>query len=388
MKTPFNRTRIALATAVTLTALLTGCASKSEPQYPPKELKDFAESTRVETRWSEGVGAGLGEATYPIEPALAGSTLFAADEEGLVEAFNTANGDTQWEAELESPISSGITAVDGDLFLATRNGEVVALDQRNGRVKWRTRVPSEVLAAPQPTTQLLIVQAVDGTVTALDRLSGDRQWVFSANMPSLTLRSTGTPTAIDQVTFAGFANGRLSIIDNRSGQQISERTIAVATGMNDINRLVDLAGQPVLTPDGRLFVTSFNGRLVALNAQSGETLWSTPLSSYHTPVLVGETLYVVDEASRLIAFDANSGNELWRLEDLYGRSVTAPAFADGRIVLGDAEGYVHFIDASSGRLVGRTHIDGSGISVRPLTDGKRVYALANDGSLEALDIRP
>ena len=79
---------------------------------------------------------------------------------------------------------------------------------------------------------------------------------------------------------------------------------------------------------------------------------------------------------------------LWRLEDLYGRSVTAPAFADGRIVLGDAEGYVHFIDASSGRLVGRTHIDGSGISVRPLTDGKRVYALANDGSLEALDIRP
>jgi len=383
-----KKTLTGLAASVALTSLLAGCAGDVQPQYPPKELNDISASTKVDSRWSEGVGDGLGEATYPIEPSLLGSTLFAADQEGLVEAFNTANGDTRWEVELDNPVSSGLTAVGDDVYLATRNGQVVALDQSNGRVKWQTRVPSEVLAAPQPTTQLLIVQAVDGTVTALDRLSGDRQWVFSANMPALSLRSTGTPVVVDQVTFAGFANGRLSIIDNRSGQQVSERTIAVATGMNDIDRLVDLAGQPVLTPDGRLFVTSYNGRLVALNAQSGETLWANEVSSYLTPVLVGDTLYVVDESSTLIAFDANTGNELWRLDDLYGRSLTAPAFADGRIVVGDAEGYVHFIDATSGRLVGRTHIDGSGISVRPLTDGKRVYALANDGSLEALDLTP
>lgn len=377
-----------IATSVILSALLAGCAGDVEPQYPPKELTDISASTRAETRWSEGVGGGLGEATYPIEPALAGTRLFAADKDGLVEAFKTSNGDTLWEIELDTPVSSGLTAVDDDLYLATRNGRVIAIDQATGDVQWRTRVPSEVLAAPQANAQQLIVQAVDGTITALDRASGQQQWVFSANLPALTLRSAGTPTVIDQVTFAGFSNGRLSIIDNRSGQQISERTIAVATGMNEIDRLVDIAGQPVLTPDGRLYVTSYNGRLVALNAQSGQTLWSTELSSYLTPVLVGDTLYVVDEASRLIAFDANNGNELWRMEDLYGRSLTAPNFADGRIVVGDAEGYVHFIDANNGRLVGRTRIDKSGISVRPLTDGKRVYALANDGSLEALDLNP
>ncbi|ALM53670.1 outer membrane protein assembly factor BamB [Halomonas huangheensis] len=382
------KTLNAIAASVTLAALLAGCAGDVQPQYPPKELTDISASTQVESRWSESVGDGLGKATYPIEPALAGNRLFAADKEGLVEAFNTTNGDTLWEIELDTPVSSGLTAVDGDLYLATRNGRVIAINQTNGEVKWRTRVPSEVLAAPQPNTQQLIIQAVDGTVTALDRASGQQQWVYSANLPALTLRSAGTPAVVDQVTFAGFSNGRLSIIDNSSGQQVSERTVAVATGMNEIDRLVDLAGQPVLTPDGRLYVTSYNGRLVALNAQSGQTLWSTELSSYLTPVLVGDTLYVIDEASQLIAFDARNGNELWRMDDLYGRSLTAPAFADGRIVVGDVEGYVHFIDANNGRLVGRTHIDDSGISVRPLTDGKRVYALANDGSLEALDIRP
>lgn len=378
----------ALAASAAITALLAGCASDVEPRFKPKELQSISASTQVEERWSESVGKGLGNATYPIEPALDGNTLFAADERGLVEALNTSNGDTRWEIELDNPVSSGLTAREGVLYLATRNGQVVAIDQSNGKVKWRTRVSSEVLAAPQPTTNLLIVQAVDGSVTALDRVSGDRQWTYRANMPTLSLRSAGTPTAIDQVTFAGFANGHLAILDNRSGQQLSERTIAVSTGRNEVDRLVDVAGQPVLTPDGRLFVTSYNGRTVALNAQNGETLWYKEMSSYHTPVLVGDILYVVDEASRLTAFDAGSGGELWTMDDLYGRSLTAPAYADGRIVVGDNEGYVHFIDAESGRLVGRTRIDKSGISVRPVTDGKRVYALANDGSLEALDIRP
>lgn len=382
------KTLYTIAASAALSALLASCAGDVEPQYPPKELTDISASTRVETRWSESVGDGLGEATYPIEPALSGTRLFAADKDGLVEAFKTSNGDTLWEIELDTPVSSGLTAVDDDLYLATRNGRVIAIDQATGNIQWRTRVPSEVLAAPQANTRQLIVQAVDGTVTALDRDSGQQLWVFSANLPALTLRSAGTPTVIEQVTFAGFSNGRLSIIDNRSGQLISERTIAVATGMNEIDRLVDVAGQPVLTMDGRLYITSYNGRLVALDAQSGQTLWATALSSYLTPVLVGDVLYVVDEASRLIAFDANNGNELWRMEELFGRSLTAPTFAAGRIVVGDAEGYVHFIDADTGRLVGRTEIDDSGISVRPLTEGKRVYALANDGSLEALDIHP
>ncbi|MCH4565079.1 outer membrane protein assembly factor BamB [Halomonas sp. EGI 63088] len=376
-----------LIAAVASLALLAGCAGKVEPQHPPKELERFEESVSLDTAWRERVGQGLGRATYPIAPARDGDTVFAADERGRLMALDADDGDTRWEVDLEVPVSSGLTAVANRVYLGTRSGEVLAIDQRDGEVRWRTRVPSEVLAAPQPSQQLLVVQSVDGSVTALDRASGEERWTYSATRPALTLRGTGTPMVIDPVTFTGLPNGRLVTLDNRSGQPLWDMRIAVPRGRSDIERLVDLAAQPVLTPDGRLFVTSYNGRLVALEATRGEVLWEREHSSYLTPILVGDFLFTVNEASHILALDANSGDEIWRNDSLEGRRITAPAFADGRLVFGDFEGYLHLIDARSGELAGRTRIDRSGISVRPLTEGRRIHVLANDGSLETLDIQ-
>lgn len=374
-------------TAIVAVGLLAGCANKAEPRYSPKELQRFEASAELKRDWRKRAGQGLGRAAYPISPALDGNTIYTADERGQVMAFNAENGQRQWQTDLEVGVSSGLTAAAGQIYLGTRNGEVLALSQANGEITWRARVSSEVLAPPQPNQQLLVVQSVDGTVTALDRQNGQERWAYSVTQPALTLRGTGTPTVIDPITFAGFANGRLVTLDNRNGQPLWERRIAVSQGRSEIDRMVDLSGQPVLTPDGRLFVTSYNGQLTALDAPNGEVLWQRELSSHLTPVLVGDRLFTVNEAGHVLAFDAGSGTELWRNRDLEGRGLTAPAFADGNLVLGDFEGYLHLIDIQSGRLTARTRVDKSGISVRPLTDYRRIFVLANNGRLEALDIR-
>lgn len=378
--------KLMIATLASL-AFLVGCSGNVEPQYPPKELKDVSATAQATTLWSTRIGKGLGKGRYPMAPAQDGSRVFAADHRGLITALDSKTGSTLWETTLDSGASSALTAIDGQLYLGTRNGEVVAIDQSTGKVKWKTTSSSEVLAAPQPTSQLLIIQTVDGRVTALNRDNGSEFWSYSASQPALSLRTSATPTAIDAVTIAGLANGRLVTLDNRTGQPLWERRISNPTGNSDIERLSDLSGQPLLTPDGRLYATSYNGRVVAMEATSGQVAWSKPLSSYRSPLMVGDTLYVVDEASNVIALDAMSGNEMWRLKDLGGRSLTDPEFAGGQIVLGDYDGYVHLVNPDTGKLTGRARIDSSGIRVAPQTDGRRVYMLANDGTLQALEIR-
>ncbi|WP_240609954.1 outer membrane protein assembly factor BamB [Billgrantia endophytica] len=380
--------KASFAVVATLTlGILAGCANKVEPRYTPKELQRFEASAELNTDWRQRVGQGLGRAQYPISPYLDSGVLYAADERGRVMAIDADSGNRLWQKDLEVGVSSGLTAVAGQIYLGTRNGDVLALSQDDGDVLWSSRVSSEVLAAPQPNRELLVVQSVDGVITALDRRTGQERWAHAATEPALTLRGTGTPSVIDPVTFAGFANGRLVTLDNRSGQPLWERRIAVPQGRSEIDRLVDLSGQPVLTPDGRLFVTSYNGRLVSLDATSGNTLWERDLSSHQTPVLVGDLLFVVTEASHVMALNARSGEEVWRNRDLEGRWLTAPAFADGNLVVGDFEGYLHLIDTRQGNFVARTRIDSSGISVRPITDYRRIYVLPNNGRLEALEIR-
>lgn len=369
-------------------ALLAGCASKGEPAYTPKELRSFDETSSLDSLWRRNVGDGFGRARYPIAPAREGNTVFAADANGLVAAFNGQSGEREWQIELDTPISSALNAIAGQVYLGTRNGEVIALSQRDGSVSWRSRVSSEVLAAPQANQQLLLVQSIDGQITALDRASGEERWVYTSSQPALTLRGTGTPMVIDPVTFVGLANGRLATLDNRSGQPLWEMQIATPRGRSDVERLVDLSGQPVLSPDGRLFVTSYNGRVVALEATQGGTLWEANISSRHTPILVANLLLVVSDNSHVIALDANSGQEVWRNTDLEDRWLTAPAFADGRLVVGDFEGYLHLLDAREGNLVGRTRIHSSGISVRPVTEGSTIHVQANNGRLETLEVSP
>ncbi|PJX13483.1 outer membrane protein assembly factor BamB [Halomonas sp. 141] len=369
-------------------ALLAGCASKGEPAYTPKELRSFNETSSLDSQWRRSVGDGFGRARYPIAPAREGNTVFAADANGLVAAFNAQSGEREWQVELDTPISSALNAIAGQVYLGTRNGEVIALSQRDGSVSWRSRVSSEVLAAPQANQQLLLVQSIDGQITALDRASGEERWVYTSSQPALTLRGTGTPMVIDPVTFVGLANGRLATLDNRSGQPLWEMQIATPRGRSDVERLVDLSGQPVLSPDGRLFVTSYNGRVVALEATQGGTLWEANISSRHTPILVGNLLLVVSDNSHVIALDANSGQEVWRNTDLEDRWLTPPAFADGRLVVGDFEGYLHLLDAREGNLVGRTRVHSSGISVRPVTEGSTIHVQANNGRLETLEVTP
>ncbi|HCR98905.1 MULTISPECIES: outer membrane protein assembly factor BamB [Halomonas] len=369
-------------------ALLAGCANKGEPAYTPKELRSFDETSNLTTQWRQNIGSGLGRARYPIAPSREGSTIFAADAQGLVMALNANTGNREWRVELDTPISSALTAIAGQVYLGTRNGEVIALDQRDGSVSWRSRVSSEVLAAPQANQQLLVVQSVDGQITALDRTNGQERWVYTSSQPALTLRGTGTPMVIDPVTFVGLANGRLATLDNRSGQPLWDMQIATPSGRSEVERLVDIAGQPLITPDGRLFVTSYNGRVVALEATRGSVLWESNLSSRHSPLMVGNYLYVVTDDSHLVALDAENGQEIWRNNELEDRWLTAPAFADGRIVVGDFEGYVHLVDAREGNIVGRTRVHKSGISVSPITDGSTIHVQADNGRLETLEVTP
>jgi len=378
-------THLLLPLGLTAT-LLTGCAGSVEPQYPPKELKDFTPKVGLDERWDQSIGEGLGRARYPLTPIVDNGMIYAVDETGDLRAIDSDNGETEWDVDLGTPISSGIGADGGHLYLGTRNGEVLSVNREDGSVDWKSRVSSEVLAAPQVNSELVVVQSVDGAVTALDRLDGSEKWVYSSSQPALTLRGTGAPRVIEPVSFAGFANGRLVTLDNRSGQPLWDMRVAVPQGRTEVDQLVDLDGQPVLTQDGRLFVTSYNGRLLALEATSGKVLWEHEESSYLTPLVVGNFLFTVNAASHVIAIEADTGRVMWDSDTLEGRSLTAPAFVDGNIAVGDYEGYIHLIDASTGEMSGREELGGDGLTLPLLTGDRRIYALSNDGTLAAYDL--
>lgn len=376
----------ALVSALSLSGLLVGCGSLPEPKVAPKSLVEFKQSVELSLTWRDFAAKGAGEQGYLLTPVIANNIVYAIDREGNLTAWQQADGKFLWEAELKQAISSGLAYANEQLLVGTQNGELLALSAAGGELLWRTRLSTVILATPQinPELKQVVVQTADGKVSALDLSTGRLQWSLDGEEGLLTLHGTAAPKVTPALTFTGFASGKLAAIDNRNGQLVWDVRVAIPSGRTDIERLVDIDGQPLLTSKGLLVVTSFQGRVMALDPKSGRAVWERKDSSFYPAVEGYGNLLYVDDASRIIALDSRSGGVLWNQDALEGRRLTAPVIWGDALAVADYEGYIHLFALTDGHPIARIQADTSGIE-HPLTvASNQLFAVANNGRVIAI----
>lgn len=161
------------AALLALALAVVGCSSNSKKELPPAELTDFKEEVVLSKQWSRSVGDGQGDLYNLLEPAVDGSTIYAASAEGRVMAIQRETGDVLWKKDLERPVSGGVGVGYGLVLVGTLRGDVIALDEATGKKKWTKRVNSEVLSAPATNGDVVVVQTQDDKLIGLDAASGD-----------------------------------------------------------------------------------------------------------------------------------------------------------------------------------------------------------------------
>jgi outer membrane protein assembly factor BamB len=91
-----------------------------------------------------------------------------------------------------------------------------------------------------------------------------------------------------------------------------------------------------------------------------------------------------EQNDRLLALSTEGGVTLWTQSDLLHRLLTAPALYNGSLVVGDSEGYMHWIDPSNGRFVAQDKVDSSGFLTEPVVADGKLLIQAKDGTLYAI----
>lgn len=178
------------------------------------------------------------------------------------------------------------------------------VDQLGLTAVYNMRDGRGVEATPLMVDDTLYVTSAWSIVYALDAVTGAEKWVFDPKID----RSVGAKTCCDAVN----------------------RGVAYA--------------------DGKIFVAALDGRLIALDAQSGKQLWSTqtiddPKSNYVITgaprvakglVLIGNSGADFGVRGYMGAYDAQSGKRIWRFYTVPGGPAKGPDHAASDSIMSEA----------------------------------------------------
>lgn len=368
---------------ILLSFIIVACSD--DDVIPPAELPDFEPQIQLEKLWDYEIDDGVEDHFLLLRPAVTENAVYTVSFDGEVAKLDRANGDELWEVDTEHEITGGVDAGYGVVLYGTAEGEAVALDEEDGSQLWVTKLSGQVLAVPAAGPALVMFQTYDGRLHALDRKNGELKWVYDTSVPALTLRGESSPVQVGSIVLAGFANGKLVALDSQAGFVGWERKISEPRGRSELERLNDLDGRFWLSGNV-IYAVNYQGNLVALEARSGRPLWTKNMSSFAGVAEFIDQVYVVDDDSKLYALDAVNGADIWKQDLLRGRTLTAPTPYDRYVVVGDFEGYLHWISYRDGSFLARVKVDGDGIWAPPIVKDDVVYVQGNSGDIAAYKV--
>ncbi len=368
-----------LAVMLLLGAVLGGCGSKG-PQ--PAKLVDFKPSAKLQVAWHVNVGdAGR----YIFTPATYGDSVFAASNRGDLLRLNALNGKTLWRVDTKAPLSGGVGIGENMVLVGTSKGSVLAYDLQ-GKPLWQSRVSSEVLSAPQAAGEFVIVRSGDSRIFGLDARDGSRRWEYQTTPPALTLRANPGVIIVENFVVAGMPAGKLVVLNIANGGLVWETVVAAPKGDNELERITDIAGPP-LVEAGRVCAATFQGRAACYETQKGGQLWARPASSVDSLAADDLSVYMSEDTGAVVALDRNTGASVWKQDKLSYRNLSAPLAAKDYIVVGDYEGQVHFLKFEDGSFAARVATDGGGIAAAPKSIDDKVLVQTRKGGVYALSLK-
>ena len=192
------------------------------------------------------------------------------------------------------------------------------------------------------------------------------------------------PLVVNNKLFAVNSDGNLYVLDLRDGQTVKKAVKTIELGGR-------LWAQPV-TDGERIFVTSLDHSVIAIDMETYEVLWHEDLDGAipGSPVIGADgMLYVGSLASKLERFDPVTGNHQPVLEA--GNWIWSTASLDeNTIYFGDLDGNFYSYDTEAGKPNWNPIKPDGPITASPLvqdqhillaTESGTIYAVGRDGKI-------
>lgn len=372
-----NKLKLPLAIAIA-SALLIGCSTNKVKEVKPNPLPKITQQQGLNLVFSQSVSSTNAAEVLRLQLDTDNGVIFAIDPDGQVSAYKAKQ--RLWKSKVtKQELTAGVEAGEGIVVIGNRKGELFALDQATGSQKWSAKLSGAILSPSLIQSGRVITIANDGTVFAHDAVTGQQVWAYKLPNVQFSLRGQPAPVRLDERTVVvASANAYVYALDVLSGVPRFQRRVAVSDGRSDIQRLIDVVGDPVVAGQ-YLVTTSFQGQVTTTDLTTQRVVWSEDASSTNSAEVSGDKVFVSTADGKLKAYNLATGEPLWQNEELLNRQLSNPVMLGQNLVVGDLDGVIHLIDPNTGKLIGRAKTSGEVRSLRVIDN--QLYVATRKGAL-------
>jgi outer membrane protein assembly factor BamB len=274
-------------------------------------------------------------------PQFNGDSSFTRFSEGPAPSTSTVT----WDVNITN-LSSYLAAFNGMVFACT-NSSVIALNRDTGATIWSTEIQmkgSWPVAYKLDDTRMIVES------TCLETATGHILW-----------------TSNDFCADTGNFNSNVYVPEEQMFY-VKNNSFVEAWDFSDLSTAPTLewttytpgagrVGIGITYGDGKIFPGSFQDQQIAIDAKTGEILWTTFTKSamiFFGSYADGKFVRGGTDDNTMYCFDADTGEILWTyVADTHGYFCSGTAVGYGLVYSPNKDGYIYAISLADGKLVWR-----------------------------------
>jgi outer membrane protein assembly factor BamB len=270
-------------------------------------------------------------------------------------------GKPVWIFDAKAPVWGSPAVSKNVVFFGSNDGTLYALGADSGNVLWQFKTGGAIVARPTLHGSSLYVPSDDGHLYKLKEESGQLQWQFDMGGSDIKRAFPNGKDAVydyyassatisDGLVYVGSANGKLFALDEESGTRRWEY------------QTKDMVRSTPVIAEGLVFFGSRDHCVYALSAKSGALRWKYDTGEIvvSSPVYNRGLIFIGSRSSDIFALEAANGKVRWRFFYWLSWVESSGVIRDDVLYVGSSDYQLLFaLNTKTGRPIWSFDTDGS-----------------------------
>ncbi len=299
-------------------------------------------------------------------PLVVNNILYTIDAHAKLTATDLNTFKILWTEKLckaKDDFKSGGLVMSKDiLFVTLGNGKVFAINPQDGKALWQQQIPGQIKSAPIADDKNIYIQTTSNDIFSLSQKEGKKIFSFKGIGESLGHPLSSSPSIKGQDIVIGMSSGSVYLLKKETGTLIwgakNYSTNLARTGMYEKN----IVASPVFD-DKNLYVSGLGNLMAKYNITSGKVLWKKEISSIKTPIVSGNTIFTLTTSNNLMALNKDTGATIWENDlSVFNKSKKNPITFSDLCLVNDKllaignDYYVYEFSTNSGKVVKKKYL--------------------------------